>query len=304
VTTLSTTTDLCKLLGDPTRLRLLALLQDEALTVAELTAAIELPQPRVSTHLGRLKDGGLVADRRAGSSAWYRLHPRAREMPLVRAALAGRDPLMERDRERMERIVAARGQGSWADRVAGAMERHYSPGRTWEALARGLCGMLELGRVLDIAAGDGAVARLVAPFAQQVVCLDHSERVLERGRSSALENMEFVLGDMHELPFDDQHFDHCLLLTALVYAEHPQQVLAEATRVLRPGGRLVATALSRHAFRDVVAPYDHLHQGFTPEQLRAWSEEVGLRVRSCRVTSREGRAPNFEVLTLVAERNA
>ncbi len=304
MSTLSSITDLCKLLGDPTRLRLLALLIDEELTVAELTAAVELPQPRVSTHLGRLREARLVVDRRVGSSAWYRLHPRALDNPLVQSALGGQDPLIDADRRRMERILAERGQGGWADRVAGAMERHYSPGRTWEALARGLCGMLELGSVLDIAAGDGAVARLVAPFASQVVCLDHSERVLDRGRGSALENMQFVLGDMHDLPFPGQHFDHALLLTALVYASQPQRALAEAARVLRPGGRLVATALSSHAFSEAVAPYDHLHLGFAPEQLREWSEAAGLRVQSCRVTSRERRAPHFEVLTLVAERNA
>lgn len=300
--TLASTTDLCKLLGDPTRLRLLVLLQREELTVAELVAATELPQPRVSTHLGRLKDATLVADRRSGASAWYRLHPRAESHALVKEVLQqADDPLLARDRQRMDKLVAARG-GTWAEGVAGTMERHYSPGRTWESLARGVIGLVELGRVLDIGSGDGSVARLLAPQARHVTCLDASERVLERGRPRAHDNMTLVHGDMHALPFADGAFDQALLLTALAYAHAPAQVLAEASRVLVPGGRLVATVLRAHSHADAVAPYDHLHLGFSADQLVGLAKGAGLTVRSCGITSREKRAPHFEVLTLVADR--
>ena len=299
--TIATTTELCKLLGDPTRLRLLALLKEEELTVAELVAATELPQPRVSTHLGRLKEASLVADRRADSSAWYRLHPRALEDATVKAVLqVADDPLLARDGKRMAQVVAARG-GTWADAVAGTMERHYSPGRTWESLARGLAGTLRGGRVLDIASGDGSVARLLAPFADEVTCLDLSDRVLERGRERAAAGMRFVQGDLHDLPFEDDRFDLALILTALVFARDPALAIREAARVLAPGGRLIATVLRQHGHTDAVAPYDHLHLGFSAEVLRGWSEDAGLTVRQCEVTSRERRAPHFEVLTLVAD---
>lgn len=302
MSTLSSTTDLCKLLGDPTRLRLLHLLKAEELTVAELVAATELPQPRVSTHLGRLKDASLVADRRAGASAWYRLHPRAEAHAFVKTVLASsQDPLLARDRQRMDGIVAARG-GTWAEGVAGTMERHYSPGRTWESLARGVMGLVQLGRVLDIGSGDGSVARLLANNATHVTCLDASERVLDRGRSRATENMTLVHGDMHALPFVDASFDQALLLTALVYAVDPGRVLCEAARVLVGGGRLVATVLRAHRHADAVAPYDHVHLGFTAEALVDLARTASLDVRSCGVTSREKRAPHFEVLTLVADK--
>ncbi|MCP4810291.1 MAG: metalloregulator ArsR/SmtB family transcription factor [Proteobacteria bacterium] len=302
VTTLASTTDLCKLLSDPTRLRLLLLLRREELTVAELVAATELPQPRVSTHLGRLKDAQLVADRRSGASAWYRLHPRAESNSIVKTLLAqASDPLTDRDAQRMTELVAARG-GTWAEGVAGTMERHYSPGRTWESLAQGVIGLVQLGRVLDIGSGDGSVARLLANQAAHVTCLDASERVLDRGRPRKADNMTLVHGDMHALPFADHSFDQALLLTALVYAIDPARVLSEAYRVLVPGGRLVATVLRAHEHADAVAPYDHVHLGFTAEALTDLARGAGLTVRSCGVTSRERRAPHFEVLTLVGDR--
>ena len=300
--TIASTTDLCKLLGDPTRLRLLSLLRDEELTVAELVATTELPQPRVSTHLGRLKEASLVADRRSGSSAWYRLHPRALENPTVAAVLASADdPLLARDARRMRDVVDARG-GTWADAVAGTMERHYSPGRTWESLARAFGGTLRGDRVLDLGSGDGAVARMLAPYAERVVCVDLSERVLERGREQALDNMRFLQADLHDLPLDEGSFDLVLLLTSLVYARDPAQALREAARVLAPGGRLVATVLRQHGHTDAVAPYDHVHLGFSAEVLATWTSAAGLSLRTCAVTSREKRAPYFEILTLTADK--
>lgn len=125
-----------KVFADATRVRLLALLAGEELTVAELSAITRLAQPRVSTHLARLKDSGLVRDRRAGVSAYYRfdednLDPAQRE--LWRSLRAGSDdPLLRQDAERVAEVLAARAANqNWADSVAGDMERHYSPGRTW-----------------------------------------------------------------------------------------------------------------------------------------------------------------------------
>jgi ArsR family transcriptional regulator len=157
-----------KVFADATRVRLLALLEQEELTVAELSAITRLAQPRVSTHLARLKEAGLVRDRRAGVSAYYRFDE-AQLDPAQRAlwhALSNGsdDPLLRQDAERVAAVLAHRASDqNWADSVAGDMERHYSPGRTWEALARTALPLLETGDVLDIASGDGVLAELVAP---------------------------------------------------------------------------------------------------------------------------------------------
>ena len=171
--TLQSANDLCRLLSDATRLRLLAVLGHEELTVAELTQITGLAQSRVSTHLGKLRDAGLVQIRKNGAGSYYGLRVAALADP-VRALWTGLEASLEdvtlaQDLERARALVTARTRGTWADSVAGAMTRHYSPGRTWESVARGLTGLLQLGAVLDLASGDGAMAELLAPHAAQVI---------------------------------------------------------------------------------------------------------------------------------------
>jgi len=310
---LATSTDLCRLLGDPTRVRLLSLLGEEELTVAELVKVTRLPQPRVSTHLRKLREGGMVRDRRVGNFAFYALNTSG--MPQAAARLWGElsgstdDPLLAQDRDRAREVVRARAEGEvWADSVAGAMERHYAPGRTWESLARSLPGLARLGRVLDVASGDGAVAELIACRSQAVTCLDISEKVVAAGRErmsragESLAHVRFVRGDMHALPFEDASYDAALLLNALSYTERPGRVLAEVARVLQPGAPLVGIALREHAHREAVRPYNHLNCGFEPAALCALLERAGFRVDACAVTGRERRAPHFEIITLHATR--
>ncbi len=308
---LAATTDLCRLLGDPTRLRLLTLLEMEDLTVAELTKITRLPQPRVSTHLGRLREAGLVRVRRRGTSAFYAVDPRglvgepARLWRSLRESTE--DPILAEDRARARDAVAGRGADkSWAESVAGTMQRHYSPGRTWESLARGVVGLAALGDVLDIACGDGVLAQLFAPHARSVTCVDRSPRLLEAAarRVGAASTVRFLRGDMHRLPFAAERFDHVLLLSALVHAEDPARVLGEAARVLRPGGRLLAVTLRQHEHHAEVERYDHVNSGQDPDELRGMLAAAGFEALTCDVTSREKRPPHFEVLTVHARRLA
>ena len=218
---LGSTTALLRLLSDPTRVRLLALLEREELTVAELSAVLRLAQPRVSTHLAKLKEADLVRDRRAGVSAYYRINSELGEKPatLLRALRDNTsDGLIDDDARRLPTILAQRARAEgWADSVAGDMERHYSPGRTWEALARTLTGLIDSGDVLDIASGDGVLAELLAPHSRSILCLDASERVVKaaRTRLKAFANVEVRPGDMHALDLGTRRFDLVLLMHAL-----------------------------------------------------------------------------------------
>ncbi len=301
------TVELLHLLGDATRVRLLALLSEEELSVAELTTITELPQSRVSTHLGRLREAGLLRDRKVGASTKYALNDASmpkdarRVWELVRADLD--DGLLETDRTRREHLRAPTAP-AWPDSIAGEMERHYSPGRTWEATLRGLLGFMRLGDVLDVGSGDGAIAQLLAPRSRSVTCVDRSERVVEaaRKRLGRFENVEVVCGDMQALPLPDQRFDHVLLLNTLTYAEEPERALGEAARVLRPDGILGIVTLSAHSHPELTATYGHLHAGFEPAKLARSLGRAGLEVLECEVSSRERTKPYFEVVTAFSRR--
>jgi ArsR family transcriptional regulator len=298
-----------RVLADPTRVRLLALLDREELTVAELSEITQLAQPRVSTHLARLKEAGLVRDRRAGVSAYYRFDAEglnASQQTLWRSLSdSADDPLLRQDALRLPTVLASRAcDENWADSVAGDMERHYSPGRTWEALARAALQLIEPGDVLDVASGDGALAELLGPQSRRYLCVDASPKVVAaaRERLAGIGNVDVATQDMHALDLPDSSFDLVLLMNALTYAEKPAQAMAEAARVLRPGGRLLATTLSRHEHRAAVAPYGHANLGFSVKELRKLAEKAGLAVTRCDPFTRERRPPHFEVLSLIARK--
>jgi SAM-dependent methyltransferase len=295
-----------KVLADATRVRLLALLEREELTVAELSSITRLAQPRVSTHLAKLKEAGLVRDRRAGVSAYYRFDEEAMDAPqrsLWRTLREGSDdPLLRQDAERIPDVLAARAaDANWADSVAGDMERHYSPGRTWEALARSALPLLAPGSVLDIASGDGVLAELLAPHSREYICIDASTRVVAAAsdRLRRFPNVQVREGDMHALPFPDGHFDLVVLMHALTYAARPAVAVAEAARVLRPGGRLLLSSLARHEHRAAVEAYGHVNLGFSDKDLRKFVEKAGLLIATSETVTREKRPPHFEVISII-----
>ena len=301
----------CRLLADSTRLRLLLLLNREELSVAELSAITQLAQPRVSTHLAKLKEAHLVNDRRDGVSVYYRMASEINDPAL--AALWGvlsnatDDPLVRQDFNRVTPVLAARAaDNSWADSVAGDMERHYSPGRTWEATARALTQLLSLGDVLDVASGDGVLAELLAPQARSISCLDLGERVVAAGkkRVARFDNVSFEQGDMHAMPLPDASIDTALLMHALTYTPKPEKVFTEVARVLRAGGQMLAVTLGAHQHSKAVEPFDHRNLGFTPAQLVKLCANAGLTALDCSVAAVEKRPPNFSVLTLLARKPA
>jgi SAM-dependent methyltransferase len=306
---LDATLDLLHLFGDPTRVRLVALLARHDLTVAELTAVTELPQSRVSTHLGKLREAGVLRVRRQGTSTVYALNDGSMpaEARRVWALLDGEveDAVLDGDRARADALVQARERATaWPDAVAGQMERHYSPGRTWEATARAFLGLVRLGDVLDAGSGDGTIAQLLAPRARSITCVDQSEKMLAaaRARLAGVQNVRVLRGDLHALPAGDACFDHVLLFNVLTHVATPTRALGEAARVLRPGGALTLITLDAHAHGEVTSAYGHVHSGFRPAALRRMVARAGLEVERCEVTSRERREPHFNVVTTFATR--
>ena len=300
---LAATSALLRLLSDPTRVRLLALLEREELTVAELSAVLRLAQPRVSTHLAKLKEAGLVRDRRAGVSSYYRYNNEIdpRENALLLALKESVDDALLRDDEaRLPAVLAKRARAEgWADTVAGDMERHYSPGRTWEALARGMLQLRRDRRRARHRVGRRR-ARRTARAARALDRLRRCERARGRRRArtpeAASRTSKCAPATCTRSTFRRSSFDLVLLMHALTYSEKPAQAVAEAARVLRKGGRLLAMharqARAPHRGRAVRPPQPRLQAA---KELREFARAAKLEVVACERLTRERRPPHFEV---------
>jgi SAM-dependent methyltransferase len=301
-------TDALALLADESRIRLCALLRDRELCVTDLVKVTGIPQSRVSTHLGRLREAGFVRDRRNGPQSFYALE--ARSLPVaVRAcleeAVSSGDPTLESDRKRLKELETDR-RGGGADALTDDLERDYSPGRTWQSLAAGTAALLRLGDVLDVGSGDGAAAATIAPYCRSLTCIDANPRLIEaaRARLERHDNARVQVADAHDLPFADASFDAALVFHTLTYAERPARVLAECARVLRPAGRLVVLCLDEHRQAEVTARYGERHPGFSPRAVRGMLARAGLTVLSARIATREIKRPHLQVVLAVAEKPA
>jgi ubiquinone/menaquinone biosynthesis C-methylase UbiE/DNA-binding transcriptional ArsR family regulator len=306
MSSLSATVVTLNLLGDETRLRLCALLRERELTVTDLVRVTGMSQSSVSTHLGRLREGGFVRYRAAGPRSFYALAtdslPDTARTVLEEAA-ASDDPTIEGDQQRLSALEAER-RGALPESFVGEMERHYSPGRTWQSLAVGLSALLELGDVLDVGSGDGAAAGYIAPYCRSLTCIDSNARMVEaaRERLGRHDNVRIEVADVHDLPFRAASFDVILLFHTLTYAERPQRALDECARVLRPSGRLVVLTLDAHDQRDITVPYGERHPGFAPRALKGLLTRAGFAFTFCDVACREAKKPHFQVVLSVARK--
>jgi SAM-dependent methyltransferase len=298
--------DTLNLLGDESRLRLCVLLGKRELCVNDLVRVTGVAQSRVSTHLGRLREAGLVRDRKQGAQSFYALAadnlPGAARLMLEEAAASG-DPTLEGDLQRLAELDAERRVGR-SGAGTNDLERDYSPGRTWHSLAVGLAAFLRLGDVLDAGSGDGAAAASLAPYCRSLTCIDTNPRMIEAAsqRLARFEHVRTQVADLHQLPFADASFDDVLLFHTLTYAEHPARALGECARVLRPGGRLVLLCLNKHRQMEVTARYGERHAGFAPAAVRTLLGRAGLSVASAEIACREVKKPHLEVVLAIADK--
>ena len=295
-----------RLLADPTRSRILHLLHRGELAVGELQEILGLPQSRISTHLALLRKARLVNDRRDGKKSFYSL---ARDLPasvagIVDAALAAsaREPKSAADQRAFQRIVEKRRQKAEQhfNLVADRLGRNYCPGRSWEAIGQMLFLLTPRVRIADLGAGDGTLSRLLARQAESVHCVDNSPRMVQVGRALAkkehLRNLTYVLGNIEKVPLPDRSIDLALLSQALHHAENPRQALAEAFRILKPGGRLLILDLRAHRFEKARELYADRWLGFKENELHDWIEEAGFSQSEVRVVAKETKEPCFETI--------
>jgi ArsR family transcriptional regulator len=290
-----------KLLADPTRLRILLLLEAEPLSVAELQEVLGMGQSRISTQLSQLKGAGLVADQRSGKHNIYACGAPARLLELA-GELAREVPEVARDAAGLRHLRRKRKDKARAyfDELAGRFGRDYVPGRSWKGLAEGLLKAMASGVVADLGAGEGTLSQLLAQRARRVIAVDLSPKMVEFGQELArkheLANLEFRLGDIEEPPIEDASVDLALFSQALHHAEHPPRALAEAFRILRPGGRVLVLDLLRHRFEKARELYADRWLGFGEAELAEMLEGAGFAQVETAVVDREPRPPRFQTL--------
>ncbi len=269
--------------AEPTRLRLLALCARGAWCVSDLVAILGQSQPRLSRHLKLLVEAGLLVRTPEGANAWFQLAPDAALVRTLLARLPEEDPLLAADRRAAARLAAERARAaSDSFRRHGAdwdeMRALNLPGRAIEA------ALLEalpdrVARLLDIGCGTGGLLELLAPRIEEGLGVDASRDMLALARTRlaerGLSHIAVRQADMYRLPLPDGGFDAVTLQMVLHYAEDPAVALAEAARVLRPGGALLIVDLAPHQRADLLGAYAHRWPGFDDAEIAGWLGEAG-----------------------------
>jgi ubiquinone/menaquinone biosynthesis C-methylase UbiE/DNA-binding transcriptional ArsR family regulator len=273
-------------LADPTRSRLLLLLDRHELTVGELCSALQLPQSTVSRHLKTLADEGWVSARAEGTSRRYvmpgsALDPSARKLWQLVRDQVGATPSARQDLVRAERVVQERrttSQTFFSSR-AGQWDRVRAELYGVRADLTPLGALLDPGSTIgDLGCGSGQTTAALAPFVRRVIAIDESSAMLAaaRKRVGHHDNVELRGGRLEDLPLDDAALDVAVLSLVLHFVVNPAAVLAEAARVVRPGGVLLVVDMQPHEREEYRASMGHVWLGFSTEQISGWLADAGF----------------------------
>jgi ArsR family transcriptional regulator len=299
-------------LSDPTRLRIVAILERNELSVNELQEITRMGQSRISTHLGLLQESGLLESRREGKRTFYRIiahaDPTANEF--IQLAVRGARELPEHgaDQGNLKRILVRRTQQAqlYFNQVAGRFDRSYGPGRSWQAFGQLLLRLLPPVVIADLGAGEGLLSELLARGAKRVIAVDNSERMVAFGaakaRKNKMKNLEFRLGELENPPIEPETVEVAILSQALHHAAKPEDGIVAAYRILRPRGQVMILDLLQHNFEQARELYGDRWLGFTESDLQNWLEAAGFKKIEVTVVAREEQPPHFQTVLATGEK--
>ncbi len=275
-------------LADPTRARLLRVLEHHELTVAELCGVLQLPQSTTSRHLKQLAGQQWVVSRREGTATLYRLmlddlSPEARKLWLLVREQVGQTRTADGDDLRLAKVLA--------DRQSKSQAFFQSAAGQWDKLRRELfgdrfdlaaiAGLLDPAWVVgDLGCGTGQMAEAVAPFVKRVIAVDSSSAMLKaaRKRLSAFDHVDVQRGAMDALPIDSRQLDAATVVLVLHHLPDPAKVLGEVARVMKRGGRLLIVDMLPHEKREYTQTMGHQWLGISESQLGDWLTTAGFEL--------------------------
>jgi len=280
--------DVLRAAGEPTRLRILALLALEELSVMELSGILEQSQPRVSRHLKLMSEAGLIERFPDGAWVFYRLPSEGARRKLADAVL---DLLNEtgqpdRDYQRLETVRAEReaNAAAYFERIAPRWDEIrslYAPETSVEAAVERAAGPGPFERVVDLGTGSGRMLTLLGRKAKMSIGLDLSQQMLNIARSNVtragLAKCELRHGDIFATRLPAQSADLVVVHQVLHYLSDPAAAVAEAARLVSPGGRLLIVDFAPHALEFLRAEHQHRRLGFSDEEMARWLDEAGLQ---------------------------
>ena len=279
-----------KAVGETTRLRIVALLGRGELTVSELTQVLDQSQPRVSRHLKLLTEGGLIERYQEGTWVFYRLVDRGEPARLARTLLElMADGAMPGDGagdlQRLAEVRKVRARA--AQRYFRSNAKHwneirslYLPERDVEAHLLGALRGRRVSSLLDIGTGTGRMLQIFADHIERGVGIDASQEMLAIARDmlarEGITNCQARHADMYELPMEADSQDAVIVHQVLHYADDPESALREASRVLRPGGRMLIADFAPHDKEFLREEHAHRRLGFHEHEVEGWGRSAGL----------------------------
>ncbi len=282
--------DVLKAAGEPTRMRLLALLSSGDLTVTDLTEILGQSQPRISRHLKLLSEVALIDRYQEGAWAYFRMKNEGASVRLVQdmlSAASRSDAILGRDNERLVMLKRARAEKAQAyfSRNAGewdALRRLHVSEADVEAALKTVVGDAPVDALLDLGTGTGRILQLFEGIYRRGIGIDASRDMLAVARAnldrSGTSKATIRHGDIFNLPLDGQVFDLVTIHQVLHFLEQPEAAIAEAARMLSPGGRLVIIDLAPHALEHLRDEHAHARLGFSHATMAEWLERAGLAV--------------------------
>jgi len=291
--------------------RLMRLLANEELSVAELQEILGMGQSRISMQLSQLKQAGFVDVRRSGQKSLYHMTVPAEAQTIVAEVLdKSADEIKEsaHDDEALRLVLERRTDHlrNYFDELAGRFGRSYVPGRSWKALSELLMRLLPPMVIADLGAGEGTLSLMLAERAKHVIAVDSSSKMVEYGAGLAqkggITNLEYRQGDMEALPIETNAVDLVLMHQVLHHALHPQQALREAYRILRPGGRLVMLDLLKHDVEEARELYADVWLGFSRVELLELLQGAEFVQSEVSVVDKTPEPPHFETIMALASK--